>query len=105
MNYKIIPEFHYQFERLGFFVVDKDSNINDKKLVFNMTVNLRDSKPKDENNANRSRKEEQDKQLADKLARMKVNPIDMFKNQTELYSKFDEEGKNILIFYYIINMY
>ena len=34
---------HFQFERLGFFVIDKDSTAS--KPVFNLTVNLKDSKP------------------------------------------------------------
>lgn len=64
-------EDHFQFERLGFFVVDKDSDSN--KLVFNLTVALKDSKPAGTANAtstvtaNRSRKEEQAKQLAEKM--------------------------------------
>lgn len=37
-----------QFERLGFFVLDKDSKLDGEvKLVFNLTVNLKDSKPKE----------------------------------------------------------
>lgn len=40
-----MPETRYQFEREGYFCVDRDS---DKKgLVFNMTVGLRESWPKD----------------------------------------------------------
>ena len=35
------PLTHYQFERLGYFTVDKDSS--DEKLVFNKTVGLKDS--------------------------------------------------------------
>jgi glutaminyl-tRNA synthetase len=35
------PEEVFQFQRLGYFVVDKDSS--DKQLVFNKTVGLRDS--------------------------------------------------------------
>jgi hypothetical protein len=34
------PEKHFQFERVGFFVVDKDTA--DGKLVFNLTVTLKD---------------------------------------------------------------
>jgi len=83
-------EDHFQFERLGFFVVDRDST--DKKLVLNMTVNLKDSKPKEAGMPNRSRKEEQAKALADKLARMSIAPEEMFKSQTDLYSAFDAEG-------------
>lgn len=47
------------------------------KLVFNLTVTLKDSKPRDTatgsnivSNASRSRKEEQAKQLADKMVRI-----------------------------------
>lgn len=46
------PEMHVQFERLGFFVVDKDSLVRNS-LVFNLTVNLKDSKPKVEGVPNR----------------------------------------------------
>jgi glutaminyl-tRNA synthetase len=64
------PEMHFQFERLGFFVVDKDS-LTLGKLVLNMTVNLKDSKPKGAGGTtgapNKSRKDEQAKALADKL--------------------------------------
>ena len=35
------PETRYQFERLGYFCVDKDTTPD--KLVFNRTVALRDS--------------------------------------------------------------
>nr|WP_067295459.1 glutamine--tRNA ligase/YqeY domain fusion protein [Marinobacterium profundum] len=36
-----VAEAHYQFERLGYFSVDKDSD--ESRLVFNRTVTLRDS--------------------------------------------------------------
>ena len=92
-----LPETAFQFERIGFFDVDKDSSVpsstnpalgngqssdapalaaavaawKGSKLVFNMTVNLKDSKPKSVSagGASRSRKEEQAKQLADKMVR------------------------------------
>ena len=63
-------ETHVQFERIGFFVVDKDSKPEEKKLVFNLTVGLKDTaKPKTEAaaGAGKSRKAEQEKALADKL--------------------------------------
>jgi glutaminyl-tRNA synthetase len=69
-------EGHYQFERVGFFVIDKDSVLDaadpaNRKIVANMTVNLKDSKPKADSGApgapGKSRKEEQAKALADKL--------------------------------------
>lgn len=101
----LAPEQHFQFERLGFFVVDRDSDLvsaagavgGKGRIVFNMTVNLKDSKPKSASSASaagpcKSRKEEQAKQLADKMARMSIAPEDMFRAQPELYSQFDSEG-------------
>ena len=67
INYPIAPEYHMQFERVGYFVMDLDSNVEKKEYVFNLTVSLKDSKPVDVNAPSRSRKEEQAKQLADKL--------------------------------------
>lgn len=80
---------HVQFERHGFFVVDYDSTAD--RLVFNRTVTLKDSAPKAEG-GNRSRKEEQMRQLAEKEARKSLNPVDMFKGMTDLYSRFDADG-------------
>ena len=87
----------FQFERVGFFLVDKDSSAD--KLVLNLTVTLKDSKPKPAADsagapvgASKSRKEEQAKQLAEKLAKQSVAPQDMFKGQKDLYSCFDADG-------------
>jgi glutaminyl-tRNA synthetase len=92
LRWKPRPEMHFQFERVGFFVVDKDTR-GDDALVFNLTVNLKDSKPKAAGaGPGKSRKEEQARQLAEKLARMAVSPVDMFRSQTDLYSQFDDEG-------------
>lgn len=33
-------DLHFQFERLGYFVLDKDSNLEEKKLVFNRTIEI-----------------------------------------------------------------
>ena len=62
-----------QLERIGFFVVDKDSTLIPASgssaapsLVLNLTVSLKDSKPKVAGAPNRSRKEEQERQLAEK---------------------------------------
>ena len=73
-------EKHFQFERLGFFVIDKDSVLDattpgGRKIVANLTVNLKDSKPVNATTAggagaNKSRKEEQAKALADKMVRV-----------------------------------
>jgi len=90
LSWNPVPEMHFQFERLGFFVVDKDST--EGKIVLNMTVNLKDSKPKEAGAPNRSRKEEQARAAAEKLAKMSIAPGDMFKGQTDLYSAFDADG-------------
>ena len=92
LDKKLAIEDQFQFERLGFFTLDKDSVIDEKKLVFNLTVNMKDSKPKAVGPQNKSRKEEQERHLAEKMARMNINPIDMFKSETNLYSQFDEDG-------------
>jgi glutaminyl-tRNA synthetase len=94
------PHTHFQFERIGFFVVDKDSifEADNMKIVFNLTVSLKDSKPvatsdtKAAGGANRSRKEEQAKQLAEKMARKSIPPSEYFKSMVDLYSAFDEDG-------------
>ena len=70
---------------------------DEDQLVFNLTVTLKDSKPKPVSGAGgagagKSRKDEQARQLAEKMARMNISPVDMFKSQTDLYSQFDEEG-------------
>ena len=78
LNWKPVPEKHFQFERLGFFVIDKDSF--DSRIVVNMTVNLKDSKPKvagAAGGAGKSRKEEQAKALADKMVRTIVSVCNM----------------------------
>ena len=56
----------FQFQRLGYFVVDEESNSN--KIVFNKTVGLRDSwakqKPKPQNNNQNKPKQPQQKRAA-----------------------------------------
>ena len=39
----LVKEGKYQFERVGFFSVDYDSNFENKKFVFNKTVSLKES--------------------------------------------------------------
>ena len=90
LKYKGIAEWHCQFERVGFFVIDEDTT--EDRVVLNLTVALRDSRPKAVANKGKSRKEEQARQLAEKLARMSIRPEDMFTNQIDMYSKFDENG-------------
>lgn len=83
----------FQLERVGYFTVDPDTGKDGKRLVLNRVVTLRESGPKkDEAAPSRSRKEEQARQLAEKLARQNVDPRDMFRSQTDLYSAFDADG-------------
>eukprot|EP00405_Crypthecodinium_cohnii_P013917 CAMPEP_0206448342 /NCGR_PEP_ID=MMETSP0324_2-20121206/17408_1 /ASSEMBLY_ACC=CAM_ASM_000836 /TAXON_ID=2866 /ORGANISM="Crypthecodinium cohnii, Strain Seligo" /LENGTH=747 /DNA_ID=CAMNT_0053917453 /DNA_START=38 /DNA_END=2281 /DNA_ORIENTATION=- len=88
------PFDRFQFERNGLFVVDKYSPAGGP-LIFNRIIGLRESGLKKEENvasAARSRKDEQAKQAAEKEAKKKLNPKDMFRSQTDLYSKFDDDG-------------
>eukprot|EP00953_Heterococcus_sp_UTEX-ZZ885_P027769 14860-Heterococcus_DN1.PRE.1 len=96
----------YQFERLGFFVVDRDSRTDavGGKLVFNRTATLRDGAGKPaatdttttnaKNAPGRSRKEEQQAALAAKEAMKNVKPEDMFSTGPDAssYSKYDNDG-------------
>ena len=87
------PFDRYQFVRTGFFVVDKKSTDND--LRFNRIVGLKESGlKKEESNDNRSRKEEQARQLAAKEALRQIKPEDFFKREGEVekYSEFDATG-------------
>eukprot|EP00644_Phytophthora_capsici_P016859 jgi/Phyca11/512063/fgenesh2_kg.PHYCAscaffold_121_\ len=84
-----------QFERIGYFVPDQDST-KDKK-VLNQIVALRESGGETasgaaSSGANASRKDAQMQQLALKMEKMKLSPVEMFKKQPELYSQFDAEG-------------
>merc|ERR1711920_562698 len=86
------PFDRFQFERSGFFVVDKYSPALGS-LIFNRIVGLREGGAKPDKNAlKKSRKEEQAKQAAEKEARRKLDPKLMFRSQTDLYSKFDSFG-------------
>merc|ERR1712226_1776125 len=79
--------------RNAYFVVDKASEPG--KQVFGRIVGLKESahKPdKDVGAADRSRKDAQAKQLAEKEAKKKLDPRDMFRSQTDLFSKFDDDG-------------
>lgn len=73
----------YQFERMGYFVVDQDTTAERK--VFNQIVALKDATA-----PTMSRKEEQMRQLAEKQAKMNLRPQDMFK--TAAYSAWDADG-------------
>lgn len=64
----------------------------DGKMVFNSIVGLVDKKDPEANKGS-SRKEEQAKQLAAKEALKNLEPQKMFLGMTDLYSKFDDDGK------------
>jgi len=97
------PFDRFQFERNGYFVVDKYSAAGGP-LVFNRIIGLKESGfAKEETVAGsataqaRSRKDEQAKQAADKEARKKIDPREMFRVQTTddgkpLYAQFDDDG-------------
>merc|ERR1712130_252281 len=93
------PFDRFQFERNGFFVVDKYSPASGP-LVFNQIIGLKESGlPKEESvsAAARSRKAQQVQQAADKEARKKLDPRQMFRMQTDdagkpLYMQFDDDG-------------
>lgn len=92
-----------QFERMGYFVVDIDSTFDTKtgegSLVFNRTVSLKSEGPKAQKTAkelaqNAARKEKNQRDLALKEARMKIEPKDLFCLAEEYkgkYTKFNDE--------------
>jgi len=83
----------FQFERNGYFILDKYSPEKGTQ-IFNRILGMKESaaKPKEEGAASRSRKDEQDKAKAEKEAKKNLDPRDMFRSQTDLYSKFDDDG-------------
>jgi glutaminyl-tRNA synthetase len=85
------PFERFQFERNGYFCVDKYSK---DKPVFNRIIGLVESglKKAEGESAGRSRKDEQAKAAAEKEAKKKINPKEMFRSQTDLYSQFDDDG-------------
>merc|ERR1712232_577817 len=106
----------FQFERLGYFVVDTDTTYNSAtgkgKIIFNRTVGLREDEGKktvsnkaesaavkaaQEAEAKKldARREEQRRQKEAKAARMKILPENLFKEAKEYYGKystFDEKS-------------
>jgi glutaminyl-tRNA synthetase len=91
-----LPESHFQFERVGVFVVDKDTS-TEGKLIVNRTVPLKVSKSaqqQPDSEKAEKRKAEQAAALELKKAMEKVDPKDMFKigNEKEKYSAWDKDG-------------
>lgn len=86
----------WQFERLGYFVLDSVDS-SPAHWIFNRVVALKDNLPLTiKNNTSHSssstRKAEQEKQLIEKLAKSSLDPKDMFRYQTNIYSRFDPAG-------------
>ena len=92
-----------QFERIGYFVVDQDTTYDSKsntgKLIFNRTVNLKEEVFKkkltaEEEAAIEARRVQAQKDRDAKETRMKIDPINLFREAEEYqgkYSKFNEE--------------
>jgi glutaminyl-tRNA synthetase len=83
----------FQFERTGYFVVDKYSKKG--SLKFNRTVGLKESAHKPDKEVSTQaldRKAAQAKAAAEKEAKKSMDPREMFRGQTDLYSKFDDDG-------------
>jgi len=92
-----------QFERMGYFCVDIDTTFDSKtkegKLIFNRTVSLKEEVFKkeltaEEEEAIEARRAKSKKALEEKEARMKIDPVNYFREVAEhagKYSKFNEE--------------
>lgn len=80
-----------QFERFGYYVLDKEST--PQHQVWNRTLPLREAAAI-KTVTDSSRKAQQEQQLQDKMAKMKLHPKEMFQSQEHkaLYSAFDENG-------------
>ena len=75
------PNDHFQFQRLGYFCIDKDST--DTKVVFNKTVGLRDNWAKQKPKAAVSQKQSNPKH--------ERKPIDVIKQLGKKYTNLSEE--------------
>jgi len=94
----------FQFERLGYFVLDIDTTFDsasgEGRIVFNRTVSLKEEVTKkqiteEESAELKRRKEKQQADKEAKEARMKIPLIDLFRLAPEyagLYSCFDKDG-------------
>jgi glutaminyl-tRNA synthetase len=107
---------HYQFQRLGYFSVDKDATAS--KLVFNKTVGLKDAwEEKDKKEANllmNTQKEinkyvkEKDDNVASTLLASIVNNIESIDNYsllTQTVTKNIKNDNNALLFSNLILKY
>jgi glutaminyl-tRNA synthetase len=92
-----------QFERMGYFCVDIDTTFDSAtgtgKLVFNRTVSLKEEVFKKELSTEEeavieARRAQQIKDLEEKDVRMKIDPVNLFREAPEFqgkYSKYHEE--------------
>lgn len=93
----------FQFERVGYFVVDYDTTYNpdadEGKIVFNQTVSLREEVFKkklsaEEEAAIAAHRDQVKKDLLAKETRMQIDPKNLFKEGEEFkgkYSQYDEK--------------
>lgn len=107
---------HYQFQRLGYFSVDKDSTTS--KLVFNKTVGLKDAweeKDKKESNLLMNTQKEINKYVKEKDADLasallssivsNIESIDNYSLLTQTVSKNIKNDNNALLFSNLILKY
>lgn len=91
---KAKPGEQFQFERVGYFIVDQDTTADN--MVFNRTLTLRDGnvekKGKDKKQADPAQAKAAKAALEAKQNTANIHPRDLFKSETNLYSKFDDDG-------------
>mmetsp|Transcript_118032 Transcript_118032/g.220563 ORF Transcript_118032/g.220563 Transcript_118032/m.220563 type:complete len:746 (+) Transcript_118032:70-2307(+) len=84
------PFERFQFERNGYFVVDKYSK--EGCPIFNRIVKQKESSSRPDTVKTASRKDEQAAAAAAKEAKKNIDPRQMFRAETDKYSQFDEDG-------------
>merc|ERR1712151_1236366 len=86
----------FQFERFGYFVVDTDTTYNEGtgSLVFNRTVQLKEDDFKEELNAIEERQNNQRKAKELKEAKLKIDPLNFFKEAPEYIGKYGTYNDN-----------
>ncbi|CAM9252052.1 unnamed protein product, partial [Chrysoparadoxa australica] len=80
----------FQFERQGFFALDKDTDPTNGKFVFNRVETLKEGGIKKQ--PGKSRKDELEANIAAKEARKSIPPQELFRSEASKYSKFDDDG-------------
>lgn len=87
---KTKPFERFQFERNGYFVVDKYSKAGCP--IFNRIIKQKESSQRPDTVKTASRKDEQAAAAAAKEAKKNIDPRQMFRAETDKYSQFDEDG-------------